>query len=312
MKTTPITKADLERSVIAVPPLARHGDLSLNKEANRLLIRHLEGGGVRSLMYGGNANFYHLPLSEYADIVDFLADAAGHDTWVLPSVGPDYGRMMDQARILKTRSFPTAMLLPITFPKTEEGLLAGIRRFTDALGKPAVMYIKSDNYIKAEHLGELRAEGRIASVKYAVVRENPAVDPYLEALIKYVGADIIVSGIGERPVIVHWRDFGITGFTSGSICVAPLGSMELLSLLKQGRYADAEALRARYIPLEDCRDEINPIRVLHDAVTLSGIAPMGPMLPFVTGLNNVERQRVEPVARKLLACDLELAEKLAA
>ena len=60
MKTTPVTKEDLLRSVIAVPPIARHSDFSLNKDANRALITHLESGGVRSIMYGGNANFYHL------------------------------------------------------------------------------------------------------------------------------------------------------------------------------------------------------------------------------------------------------------
>lgn len=303
MKTTAVSKADLERSVIAVPPLARNADLSLNMAANRALIGHLETGGVRSIMYGGNANFYHVAPSEYAGILDFLADAAGHDTWVLPSVGPDYGKMMDQAKLLKARAFPTAMLLPITFPYTDAGLAAGVRRFTDALGKPAVIYIKSDNYIRPETLALLREEGRVASVKYAAVHANPAIDPYLTELVRQVGADVMVSGIGERPAIVHLRDFGLTGFTSGSVCVAPRGSMQLLDLLQRGRYAEAELIRARYMPLEDCRDAISPIRVLHDAVTLSGVADMGPMLPLLTGLEAAERRRVEPVAKKLLADD---------
>src|SRR5690606_35256622 len=106
MKMTPVGPADLQRSVIAVPPLARHADLSLNEEANRALLRHLEQGGVRSVMYGGNANFYHVPVGEYARLVDFLAESVGADTWLLPSVGPDYGKMMDQAQILKSRAFP--------------------------------------------------------------------------------------------------------------------------------------------------------------------------------------------------------------
>ncbi len=312
MKTQPITKADLERSVIAVPPLARNADLTLNKEANKTLIRHMESAGVRSLMYGGNANFYHLPLSEYAEIVDFLAEAAGADTWVLPSVGPDYGKMIDQARILKSRPFPTAMLLPSSFPHTFEGLAAAIRRFTDALGKPAVLYIKSDNYLPAEAIGQLHAEGRLASIKYAVVRDDPATDPYLRSLIAQIGTDIIVSGIGERPAIVHFRDFGINAMTSGSICVGPRGSMLLLSMLQEQKYAEAEDLRARYLPLEDCRDGISPIRVLHDAVTLAAIADMGPMLPLLTGLSKAEREQVAPVAKSLLAEDLRLAEQVAA
>lgn len=89
-------------------------------------------------MYGGNANLYHLPLSEYAPLLDFMAEAASPDAWVLPSVGPDYGHAIDQARILKTREFPTAMLLPMTFPYTDDGLADGARRFTDAFGtRPA-------------------------------------------------------------------------------------------------------------------------------------------------------------------------------
>jgi dihydrodipicolinate synthase/N-acetylneuraminate lyase len=303
MKTTPVRKEDLQRSVIAVPPLARHADLRLNNDANLKLIRHLEDGGVRSLLYGGNANLYHTPVSEYAQLLDFLEASAGSDTWVLPSAGPDYGRAIDQARILKGRRFPTAMLLPMSFPYTDEGLAEGARRFTDAFGLPVVMYVKSDGYILPETLARLVEEGRVASVKYAVVRKDPSVDPYLRSLIAAIGTDLLVSGIGERPAIVHMRDFGVTSFTSGSVCVAPRLSMQLLSLLRQGRYDDARQVRQECMPLEDARDAINPIRVLHDAVSLAGIADMGPMLPMLSGLAQAERNTVAPVARALLAAD---------
>jgi dihydrodipicolinate synthase/N-acetylneuraminate lyase len=307
MKTSAVTTADLARSVIAVPPLARNADLTVNQSANRALIRHLEDGGVRTLMYGGNANFYHVAVSEYASIVDFLADTAGADTWVLPSAGPDYGKAIDQAAILRTRAFPTAMLLPMTFPFTDGGLAAGIRRFTDALGKPAVIYIKSDNYIAPQTLAALVKEGRIVSVKYAVVRKDWSSDSYLRALTAAIGTEMVVSGIGERPAIVHMRDYGLKSFTSGSVCIGPRGSMQLLRLLQEKRYDDAENIRAAYIPLEDCRDEVNPIRVLHDAVTLSGIADMGPMLPMLEGVDETVRARVQPVARALLAHDAALS-----
>jgi len=38
MKTTPVTPDDLQRSVIAVPPLARHADLTLNPAANQCCV----------------------------------------------------------------------------------------------------------------------------------------------------------------------------------------------------------------------------------------------------------------------------------
>jgi dihydrodipicolinate synthase/N-acetylneuraminate lyase len=307
MKTSPVTPRDLQLSVIAVPPLARHADLALNRAANQALIRHLEGGGVRSLMYGGNANFYHVAPSEYAAIVDFLAEAAGPDTWVLPSVGPDFGKMIDQAAILKARAFPTAMLLPMTFPFTDDGLALGVRRFTDALGKPAVIYIKSDNYLKPSTLAALHRERRLVAIKYAVVRDDPKTDRYLEGILAELPGEIVVSGIGERPAIVHVRDFGLSSFTTGSGCVAPRASMRILKLLGDKRYDEAEAVRAKFMPLEDLRDEISPIRVLHDAVTLSGVADMGPMLPLLSGLDAAQRERVAPVARALLAFDATVA-----
>lgn len=306
MKTTAVTRDDLSRSVIAVPPLARHDDLSLNRAANEALIRHLERGGVSTLLYGGNANFYHVGVNEYAGLLDFLGEAVSDDTWLIPSVGPDYGRAMDQAQILRNRAFPTAMLLPLSFPYTDAGLADGARRFTDALGKPAVMYVKTDGYLQPETLQKLVEEGRVASVKYAVVRADPAVDPYLRALIDAVGADLIVSGIGERPAITHLRDFGLSGFTSGSVCIAPQGSTRLLALLKERNYHDAEAIRSQYLPLEDVRDGINPIRVLHDAVSLSGIADMGPILPMLTNLDAAQKEQLRPVAQQLLAADESL------
>lgn len=303
MKTTPITPADLARSVIAVPPLARRADLSLDRDANRAIVRHLEGGGVRSLMYGGNANFYHLGVSDYARTVDALAELVGADTWLLPSAGPDYGKLIDQAAILRTRAFPTAMLLPMTFPFTDAGLAEGIRRFTDALGKPAVVYVKADPYAKPATLGALHREGRLVAIKYAVVRQDPSRDAYLDAILQELPREIVVSGIGERPAIVHLREFGLPSFTTGSGCIAPRSSMALLALLKARRYDEAEKVRADFLPLEDARDALSPIRVLHDAVTLAGVADTGPMLPLMSGLSADERARVAPVARELLARD---------
>lgn len=303
MLRTPIGPAELQRSVVAVPPLARNADLTINRNANIALIRHLESGGVRSLMYGGNANFFHVPVSEYAALVDFLAEAAGPDTWVLPSVGPDYGKLIDQAAILRTRNFPTAMLLPMSFPFTDAGLADGIRRFTDTFGKPAVVYVKADPYLKPETLGRLHDEGRIAAIKYAVVRERPEQDAYLSGILQAVPKERVVSGIGERPAVIHAREFGLRAFTSGSVCVGPRGSMAMLRHIARGEFAQADAIRADYIPLEDLRDALSPIRVLHEAVTLSGVADMGPMLPMLSNLDAVHHAKLAPVARALLERD---------
>ncbi len=311
MKTTPASFADLAASVIAVPPLARHADLAINHAANRALIRHLESGGVSTLMYGGNANFYNIGLYEYSAVLDALAETVAAGTWLIPSAGPDFGKLIDQAAVLRTRPFPTAMALPQVFPATVAGAEAGLRRFADALGKPIIVYIKAENYLTPDAVARLVAAGIVAGIKYAIVRPDPREDAFLSRLVSLVDRRIIVSGIGERPAVSHMRDFGLTGFTSGSVCVAPHGSSALLAALKRKDYATAETIRAAYLPLEDCRDALSPIRVLHEAVTLAGIAEMGPMLPLLSNLEPEHHARVGRAARDLLAHDQALAAKAA-
>ncbi len=303
MKTGHVDIADLARSVISVPPLARRADLSLHEDANRALIRHLEAGGVSTLLYGGNANLYNIGLYEYGALLDFLAKVAAPDSWVIPSAGPDYGKLIDQAHVLRERAFPTAMVLPQTFPATPEGSARAIHRFAEAYGRPVIVYVKSENFLTPALIAQMVDAGIVAGIKYAIVRKNPNVDPFLSELVERVDRSLIVSGIGERPAIVHLRDFGLNGFTSGSVCVGPRGSTRLLAALKARDYAAAETLRAAYLPLEDLRDELSPIRVLHEAVTLAGIADMGPMLPHLSNLQVSEHPRLKLTAQALLAHD---------
>lgn len=312
MKTDGVTRADLARSVLSVPPLARHADLTLNASANRAMIRHLETGGVSTLLYGGNANFYNIGLYEYAALLDFLAEAAAPQSWVIPSAGPDFGKLIDQARVLRDRAFPTAMVLPQTFPATPEGSARAISLFAEAYGRPVIVYIKSESFLTPVLVARLVDAGIVAAVKYGTVRRDPRDDPYLTELVDRVDRTLIVSGIGERPAIVHWRAFGLRAFTSGSVCVGPRGSTRILALLKAQRFEEAEKIRAAYIPLEDERDARGPIRVLHDAVTLAGIADMGPILPMVSALEPAERGPVQAAAAALLAHDRALAADKAA
>lgn len=308
MKTTAVTRADLERSVFAVPPLARNADLSLNADENRKLVRHLEQGGVSTLLYGGNANLYNMGVSEFPHLLAMLREIAGADTWMIPSLGPDYGKAMDQAAILREFDFPTAMMLPMSFGATTAGVATAIARVAERAQRPLTAYVKSDNYIAPDSLAALIRDGAICSVKYAVVRENPAEDDYLSRILDAVDKSYVVSGIGERPVLDHLPKFGLTGFTSGSICVAPNLSMAILRALKSGEVARAATLREHFLPLEDLRDGSSPIRVLHEAVTLSGVADMGPMLPMFSNITDPALlERIRAAAHTLLAADRAFA-----
>jgi dihydrodipicolinate synthase/N-acetylneuraminate lyase len=307
MKTTPVTPTDLAASVLAVPPLARHVDLTLNHAANKKQIDHLQAGGVRTLMYGGNANFYNVGTAEYPSILDMLEKYAAKDTWVIPSVGSDFGKAFDQVSILRERHFPTAMVLPQAVISTEAGIATGIRKLAERLGKPLIVYIKSDDYLSPKTVAALDADGCVSAVKYGTVRSDYTKDAYGKALVQAINPNKIISGIGERPAIIHLRDLGLQGFTSGSVCVAPRGSMAMLKALKAKDYATAEKIRTAYLAMEDARDAINPIRTLHEAVTLAGIADMGPMLPMLSNIDARHVARVRDAAVALLAFDRALA-----
>ena len=301
MNTNPITPEMLASSVIAVPPLARDAELKVCATENAKVIRHLEAGGVRTLLYGGNAVFYHITLAEYADTLAMLQENAGAETTIIPSVGPAFGTSLDQAAVLRDFDFPTAMVLPACDIATPEGVATGIRKFAEAYGKPIVLYIKFEGYLEPEHARALMDDGVVNWIKYAIVRDNPAQDDYLRQLVDLVDPKSIVSGIGEQPAIVHLRDFGVQSFTSGCVCVAPSLSMKMLVALKAGDFNAAESIRQTFEPLEHIRNAINPIRVLHTALAGAGITNTGPILPLLHEVTDQERANIAEAAKALLA-----------
>jgi dihydrodipicolinate synthase/N-acetylneuraminate lyase len=180
------------------------------------------------------------------------------------------------------------------------GAETGIALAAERLGKPVIVYVKAEGFITPAAIRRLVDRGLVQAIKYAIVRPDPSQDAFLSELVDLIDRALIVSGMGERPALVHWREFGLASFTSGSVCVAPRASQSILQALQRGDDAEADRLRAAFIPLEDRRDAINPVRVLHDAVTLAGIADMGPVLPLMSNLEPGQSDGVRAAARALL------------
>ncbi|WP_331376669.1 dihydrodipicolinate synthase family protein [Sinorhizobium chiapasense] len=302
MKTTPVELADLRSSVLSVPPLARHVNGEPSKTENRKMVDWLLSGGVTTYLYGGNANLYNFGVAGFGSLLDMLEDIAPAEGWMIPSIGADFGKAMDQAMILRGRSFPTAMVLPLAFPATSAGLVSGFSKLADAAGRPLIAYIKNDGFLDAGDVARLFRDGAISALKYAVVRPDPKSDAYLSAILDAVGSgERIVSGIGERPAIDH-VEMGLTAFTSGSVCIAPHLSTAILKACQSGEFAAARTLRESFLPLEDLRDAHSPIRVLHEAVRLAGICDTGPIGEFLSNLDNAGQiDAITSAARKLKA-----------
>ena len=301
MDTRPITPATLAGAVVAVPPLARNADYTLNHAENARLIRHLEAGEVTTLLYGGNAVLSQVSLSEYADLLTMLCDLAAAETLVVPSVGPGFGMMLDQADILRDFEFPTAMLLPTKDTTTPSGIATALRMFVDRFGRPAVLYLKHDGAVDVNTIQRMVRDGLISWIKYAIVRQNPEQDPFLREIIQAIGPTQIVSGMGEQPAIIHLRDFNVPGFTSGCVCVAPQLSTDMLRAIQAQDFVTAERIRTQFRPLENLRDSINPVRVLHAAVQLAGVCETGPILPLLSPVDNADVPAITAAAKELFA-----------
>jgi dihydrodipicolinate synthase/N-acetylneuraminate lyase len=211
--------------------------------------------------------------------------------------------LVDQAKIIRRFAFPTVMVLPQQGLTTSVGVATGIRRFVEASGVPAVLYIKHDGFIEPEEVAALDRDGLLSGIKYATVRSDASVDPYLRRLVEVVDRGRIISGIGEQPAIIHTRDFGLGGFTSGCVCVAPRLSQQMLAVMRGGAWEEAERIRSVFRPLEDLRNAINPIRVLHRAVEGAGIAPTGPLLPLLSNVEAEHEAAIDAAASALLAAD---------
>lgn len=307
--TRTLTTEDL-RGVFAVPPLARRRDAerSLDWEQNDLVVRHIVQGGITRLIYGGNAFIYHVTLSEYEELLEWLTSLPD-ELWIIPSIGPAYGRAIDQARLLRKFQFPCAMMLPCADPRDAAGLENGCREIADAGGTKLILYLKDETNFGADKeagldvVARLVDDGACAGIKYAVVRDNPAQDAYLEALLRRVDRKFVISGIGERPAVIHLRDWRLPGFTTGSGCVAPSLTQKLFALCEQGDFAQADALRSEFLPLEDLRDAWGPARVLHAAIEQTGIARTGSIPPFVSELAQSQKDELAQVVGQLISAN---------
>ena len=292
--------------VFAVPPLPRRTGArrTIDFDAAEAVAKHIQDGGITRYLYGGNAFLYHITLDEYETLLGWL-DGFDAPRWAIPSVGPSFGRAIDQARLIKRCSFRTVMVLPCNDPRDARGMEAGLREIAEACGLPLILYLKSEDGFGSDKeagldaIGRLMHDGVAAAIKYAVVLDHPTRDPYLDGLLRRVDRARVISGMGERPAIVHMRDFGLPGFTTGSGCIASRTCTRLFEACGSGEWSRAEALRSQFMPLEDLRDAWGPARVLHHATELAGIAAAGAIPPYVSMLSEKQLHELAPVAREL-------------
>ncbi len=303
MKKTEITAADLIGSIIALPPIARLADGSPNLSENRRINDWLRSAGVSSFMYGGVANLFNVSLRAYGPLLDMVEGMAATDDWVVPAIGPDFGKASDQIDILRERDFPTAVLLPFS-PVMQSGTATGIRRLSDRFGKPLIVFFKSSDYIGVEDAAALVNDGVLCALEYGIAPDADGKMPFLEELVQRTGdASRILDGAGEKSIPATSM-YGVKAYTSGSGIIAPHLSMSILAEIRNGNRARAAQLAEIFLPFEKVRGAISPIPVLHDGVGLAGIADVGAIGPFFAGVKPGEQtEQVRDAAVALFAAN---------
>ena len=294
-------------AVYPVPPLARKRDSrrSLDFTQNEKILRHIQKHGVRNIVYGGNAFLYHITMAEYHELIEWVGGFT-REMSIIPGVGPSYGRAIDQAPLIRKHRFPSVLVLPCGDPRDPAGLETGLREIAEACGVPLSVYIKHEADFGPDREAGLDAVGRLVdskvceSIKYAVVRKDPRDDAYLSSLLRRVPSTRVISGIGERPAVVHLRDFNLNGFTTGTGVLAPRLSRELFEACARKDYTAAEEVRRAFLPFEDLRDTWGAAPVLHAGVEAAGLAETGPIPPFVSAIALAHVEQLRPVARALL------------
>lgn len=306
------TPADYAGAVVAVPPIALTADGRIDAATNARVMDHIAGGGVTTLLYGGNANLYHFSRAQCTEALDMLFGACPSGARILFSIGPGFGQAMDQIDDIARVGCANVMLLPTAFPSDSDGVAQGLRRIADRLGFGVVLYIKRDGYIAPETLAGLVGDGTVAFVKYAVERDDAARDPYLDRILDAAGPGLVASGMGETPIADHIGQRAMATFTSGAVCIAPAACNELLRLYRAGQHDLPDRLSQPFLEFERLRMRFGGIALLHDAIAMAGLGDCGPMLPMLSNLSDEARAVVAPVIDRIVQAEAETRRRIAA
>jgi dihydrodipicolinate synthase/N-acetylneuraminate lyase len=291
---------DVAVGPIADVPIALTSQFAVNAEASLQLMRHIRAGGVPTLLVGPSANFPSYGAAQFSAAVDITV-AAANDGPVILAIGPELGRMLDQAAIVERSGLRHIMVLPIHHPADTHGTADGIRSIAARLGHGVIVDLVRDNHLRPVTLRKLVNEGAVTAVRYSVVAANPGDDAYLDAVIDIVGRERVISGAGEPAALDHLAVRGLATITSGAAVLAPGNARRTRAAIAAGDLELARTLLAPAIAFERIRLMLGPIQVLHDAVSFAGIAPMGPQMPMISRVKDKYRAEFEAATRALFA-----------
>jgi dihydrodipicolinate synthase/N-acetylneuraminate lyase len=286
--------------LVADLPVALNDDLSVNASETLRLAAHVRAGDVPDLLFGGNANLSAFSLAQFETVIDLAGEAARYGP-VTIGIGPEFGRMLDQAPLIERSGLKNVLVLPIQAPADTHGTADGIRHIADRLGFGVIVDLIRDNHLRPATLRKLLDEGSIVAARYAVQMPNPGDDGYLDRVIEVMTRERMIGGLGEAAILDHLavRRFG--AITSGAAALVPARIRAVVQAIAISDMALARRLLTPVLELERVRAILGPIQVLHDAVTHAGIAAMGRQMPMLSPVKVKYRADMEAAVEALLA-----------
>lgn len=294
----------LTERISADLPVALDANLAVNMDQTLTLAHHVRRGGIASLFLAGNANLQSMSHSQFEAVVEIAEEASAAGP-VTIGLGPELGRMLDQAAIVGRGKLRSVLVLPIIAPADTHGTADGIRHIAGRIGHGVMVDLVRDNHLRPVTLRKLVDEGAITAIRYANIVPNPGDDYYLDRIIEIMGPDRVLSNAGEGALYDHLHVRGLASASSGIATLAPRLLRRIAGVMPSDPAA-AQRLLGPVLELSRIGAMLGPIQVLHDAVSEAGIAQMGPHMPMISKVKDKFRLPFKAAVRAVVSAESAL------
>ncbi len=282
--------------VVAITP--RREDRQVDLEGVRKNVQYLIQHGVDFIMPEcGTGMVYDASLEEYEAVVGTYLDAAGDAAYIVPGIGPGFGRSIEMGHIARSLGVAGVMIMPVVGPASANGVYNGFREIAKAVQLPTVLYQRRLDIMPVNDVVSLCELDEVVGLKYAV----EDVDAFDRIVERAGDRAAMVCGMAEDPCI-DYMSHGAVGFSSGMANFVPRMSLTLREKFMVGNKAEAERLRVLMVPFEDFRGE-NGARysgsALHAAMDYVGLAG-GPVIPFAEDVRPQDLPRIDAMMKILM------------
>ena len=305
MPNTGITAPDCA-TVLVVAITPRLADGRVDAGGARRNAEFLIASGADFLMpMCGTGLVYDASLKEYETAVGAVVDQAGGRAFVVPGIGPGYGRSLEMAAIARSAGAAGVMIMPIVGPASDNGARAGLEKIARACRLPVLLYQRRLDIMPVDHVVELCRLDEVVGLKYAV----DDLSAFSRMVARAGQHAAMICGMAEDPCI-EYLEAGAVGFSSGMANFVPRMSLELLRTFGDGDAEAAARLREVMVPFEDLRGEDSArysSSALHAAMEYAGLAG-GPVVPFAEPVSAGDLPRLHDMMDRLLHRESELRE----